>query len=104
MFLWLMLWRVLARRGLMQPGVAAIAILVLLAAGAAAATAGAEAVYYHFKAGVDLTRVLATNWSTGIGLRPAWVVGGAGLAVAAGAAFRPLWTNPSRGQRRTVAA
>ena len=104
MFLWLMLWRVLARRGLMQPGVAAVAILVLLAAVAAGATAGAEALYYHLKVGVDLTRVLATNWMAGIGLRPAWVVGGAGLAVAAGAALRPLWTNHSRGQRRTVAA
>ncbi len=104
MFLWLMLWRILARRGLLQPGIASIAILVLLAVAAAAASAGAEALYYHLKTGVDLTRVLATNWSLGIGLRPAWVVGGAGLAVAMGAAFRPLWGKHSGGQRRTVAA
>ena len=104
MFLWLMLWRLLAQRGLLQRGIASIAILVLLAAAAAAASAGAEALYYHLKTGVDLTRVLATNWSLGIGLRPAWVVGGAGLAVAMGAAFRPLWGKHSGGQRRTVAA
>jgi sulfoxide reductase heme-binding subunit YedZ len=104
MFLWLMAWRLLARRGLLQRGIASVAVLALLALAAAGATAGAEALYYHLKVGVDLTRVLATNWMAGIGLRPAWVVGGAGLAVAAGAAFRPLWTNPSGGQRRTVAA
>jgi sulfoxide reductase heme-binding subunit YedZ len=103
-FLWLMLWRLLARHGLLQRGIASIGLLVLLAAAAAAASAGAEALYYHLKTGVDLTRVLATNWSLGIGLRPAWVVGGAGLAVAAGAAFRPLWSKHSGGQRRTVTA
>lgn len=94
-FLWLMGWRVLARRGLLQSGAASVAILVLLTLTAAAAAAGAEALYYHFKTGVDLTRVLGTNWSVGIGVRPAWVVSGAGLAVALGAAFRPLWTAPS---------
>jgi methionine sulfoxide reductase heme-binding subunit len=103
-FLWLMLWRLLARHGLLQRGIASIGLLVLLAAAAAAASAGAEALYYHLKTGVDLTRVLATNWSLGIGLRPAWVVGGAGLAVAAGAAFRPLWSKHCGGQRRTVTA
>jgi sulfoxide reductase heme-binding subunit YedZ len=102
MFLWLMLWRVLARRGLLQRGVGSILILALLAVVAASASAGAEALYYHLKVGVDLTRVLATNWSVGIGLRPAWVVGGAGLAVAIGAAFRPLWTRQSSGPRRAI--
>jgi sulfoxide reductase heme-binding subunit YedZ len=104
MFLWLMLWRLLSKRGLLQRGIASIAILIILALLAAAASAGAEALYYHLKTGVDLTRVLATNWSFGIGLRPAWVVGGAGLAVAVGAAFRPLWSKHSGGQRRAVAA
>jgi sulfoxide reductase heme-binding subunit YedZ len=103
-FLWLMLWRLLAKRGLLQRGIASIALLILLAAAAAAASAGAEALYYHLKTGVELTRVLATNWSFGIGLRPAWVVAGAGLAVAAGAAFRPLWSKHSGGQRRTATA
>jgi sulfoxide reductase heme-binding subunit YedZ len=102
MFLWLMLWRVLSRRGLLQRGVGSIVVLVLLAAAGAAASAGAEAVYYHFKTGVDMTRVLATNVMFGIGLRPAWVVGVAGLAVVAGAALRPLWARPRRGARQTI--
>ena len=101
MFLWLMAWRVLARRGLLQRGAASIVLLAVLAVAAAGASAGAEALYYHFKIGVDLTRVLATNWSVGIGLRPAWVVGAGGLAVALAAAFRPLWTRHSP-SRRTV--
>jgi sulfoxide reductase heme-binding subunit YedZ len=104
LFLWLMLWRLLSRRGLLQRDLSAVMVLVALAAVAAAATASAEALYYQLKVGVDLTRVLATNWSIGIGARPAWVVGGAGLAVALGAALRPLWSRHSGGQRRTAAA
>jgi methionine sulfoxide reductase heme-binding subunit len=104
MFLWLMLWRVMFRRGLPQRGAGMIVGLVLLALVAAAAAAGAEALYYHLKIGADLTRVLATNWSIGIGLRPSWVVGGAGLAVALGAAFRPLWARQPRRERRPAAA
>ncbi|MEZ5830372.1 MAG: protein-methionine-sulfoxide reductase heme-binding subunit MsrQ [Dongiaceae bacterium] len=104
MFLWLMLWRVASRRGLVRGGAVSLVTLVALALACAAASAGAEALYYHLKTGVDLMRVLATNWSFAIGLRPAWVVGGAGLAVAAAAALRPLWHQRSGGQRRTVAA
>jgi methionine sulfoxide reductase heme-binding subunit len=104
MFLWLMLWRLLARYGLLQRGFSTVVVLIMLAAIAAAASAGAEALYYHLKSGVDLTRILATNWMIGIGLRPAWVVGGAGLAVALGAALRPLWDQHSRGRRQTAAA
>lgn len=102
MFLWLMLWRVLSRRGLLQRSSSAIILLVLLAAAGAAASAGAEALYYHLKTGVDMTRVLATNLAFGIGLRPAWVVGGAGLAVAVGVALRPLWAKPRPGPRQTI--
>jgi methionine sulfoxide reductase heme-binding subunit len=104
MFLWLMLWRVMSRRGLPQRGAGVIVGLVLLALVAAAAAAGAEALYYHLKIGADLTRVLATNWSIGIGLRPSWVVGAAGLAVALGAGFRPLWARQPRRERRPAAA
>jgi sulfoxide reductase heme-binding subunit YedZ len=102
MFLWLMAWRLLARHGLLHRGAQSIVVLILMAALSAAAAAGAEALYYHLKTGVDLTRVLATNWSVGIGLRPAWVVGGVGLAVAVGAALRPLWNRPSSHPRRAV--
>ena len=104
LFLWLMAWRLLARRGLLKQGATSIVALLLLAALAAGASAGAEALYYHLKVGVDFTRVLATNWSLGIGVRPAWVAGGAGLAVAIGAALRPLWTRPSAVGRRAIGA
>lgn len=104
MFLWLMLWRWLVRYGLMQRGFSSVIVLILLAATSAAASAGAEALYYHLKIGVDLTRVLATNWMAGIGLRPAWVVGAAGLAVALGAALRPLWGKHSGGRRQAATA
>jgi sulfoxide reductase heme-binding subunit YedZ len=104
MFVWLMGWRLLARQDLLRPGATSVVVLVLLALVAAAASAGAEAIYYHFKTGVDLMRVLATNWSWGIGLRPAWVVCGAGLAVALGTALRPLWNPPRSRPRRAVPA
>jgi methionine sulfoxide reductase heme-binding subunit len=104
LFLWLMLWRVLWPRGLLQRGVSSVIVLMLLAAISAAASAGAEALYYHLKIGVDLTRVLAANWMAGIGLRPAWVVGAAGLAVALAAALRPLWNRHSGGRRQAATA
>jgi sulfoxide reductase heme-binding subunit YedZ len=103
-FVWLMAWRLLSRKGLLQRGIGSILVLLALAAVAAAASAMAEAIYYHLKVGVDLTRVLATNWAWGIGLRPAWVVGASGLAVALGAAFRPLWNRPTSAPRRAVGA
>ena len=104
LFLWLMLWRLSARYGLLQRGVSSVAVLVLLAAISAAGSAGAEALYYHLKTGVDLSRILATNWMTGNGVRPAWVVAGAGLAVALGAALRPLWNQHSGSRRQAAAA
>lgn len=104
LFLWLMLWRLLARYGLLRHGLSSVMVLILLAIVSAAASAGAEALYYHLKNGVDLTRILATNWMTGIGVRPAWVVAGAGLAVAAGAALRPLWSQPSERRRQAAVA
>jgi sulfoxide reductase heme-binding subunit YedZ len=104
LFLWLMLWRLVSRRGLLQRGAGSILPLALLALVAAATTAGAEALYYHLKSGVDLMRVLATNWSLGVGPRPSWIVSGAGLAVVFGAALRPLWARHSAGPRRAAAA
>lgn len=104
LFLWLMLWRVLSRYGLLPRGARAIVVLVVLAVLSAAATAGAEALYYHLKTGVDAMRVLATNWSVGLGVRPSWIVGALGHAVAVGAALRPLWARPSRGPRRAATA
>ena len=104
LFLWLMLWRVLSRYGLLPRGARAVLVLILLAILSAAATAGAEALYYHLKSGIDVMRVLATNWLLGVRIRPSWIVGGATLAVALGAALRPLWAKPSGGRRRAAAA
>lgn len=104
LFLWLMLWRVLSRYGLLPRGARAVLVLAVLALVSAAATAGAETLYYHLKTGVDAMRVLATNWSMGIGVRPSWIVGALGLVVALGSALRPLWARPSGGQRRAAAA
>lgn len=104
LFLWLMLWRLLAWRGALRGGGSSVIALALLALLTAAASAGAEALYYHLKIGADLGRIFAANWTLGIGLRPAWVVGGAGLAVALGAILRPLWTRQSGGHRRAAAA
>ncbi|HEY1382033.1 MAG TPA: protein-methionine-sulfoxide reductase heme-binding subunit MsrQ [Dongiaceae bacterium] len=104
MFVWLMGWRLLARQDLLRPGRASVVMLVLLAMVAATASAGAEAIYYHLKVGVDVARVLATNWSWGIGFRPAWLVAAAGLAIALGAALRPFWNRPSSASRRAVRA
>jgi methionine sulfoxide reductase heme-binding subunit len=104
LFLWLMLWRILSRYGLLPRGLRAVLMLILLAAISATATAGAEATYYHLKNGVDVMRVLAVNWSMTIGVRPSWIVGGVGLMVALGAAFRPLWARPAGGGRRPATA
>jgi methionine sulfoxide reductase heme-binding subunit len=104
LFLWLMLWRFLSRYGLLPRGARTVVMLILLAVISAAAAAGGEALYYHLKNGVDVMRVLAANWSMGIGVRPSWIVGAAGLAVALGAALRPLWARPSGGGRRAAAA
>jgi sulfoxide reductase heme-binding subunit YedZ len=102
-FLWLMLWRVLSRYGLLPRDARAVLVLIVLAAISAVATAGAEALYYHLKSGIDITRVLATNWSIGGRVRPSWIVGSAGLAVTLGAALRPLWARPSGGRRHVAA-
>ena len=87
LFAWLMLHRLLARRGAVRlPVLLALAILLT------ALTAGAEGLYYHLKTGADLLRVLSANLSLDIGLRPAWVVGGAALAMTLLAAGRALWS------------
>ncbi len=93
-FAWLMLYRLLARRGPVSvPALLALAVLVC------ALTAGAEGLYYHLKSGAGILRVLAANLSLDIGLRPAWTVGGAGIALAILALVRGV-----KGQERRSAA
>lgn len=98
-FAWLMLYRVLARRGSVS-----LLALVALAVAVCCLTAGAEAVYYHLKTGTDISRVLLANLSVHIGPRPAWLVGGAGLAVALIGLLRPLWSRSERRPQATAQA
>lgn len=79
MLLWLMAWRAVAwARADRRVPLAAAALLGL---GAAALTALGEAAYFALAAGAPLGRVLLANLDAAIGIRPAWVVGGAGVAV-----------------------
>ena len=98
LFVWLMGWRLLARRGLLKGRTIIVEALILvsLAAVSAAMAAAAEGLYYHWKTGVDVTRVLAVNFTSGPGIRPSWVVGAVGLTVVIGALLRPLWVNRPR--------
>jgi methionine sulfoxide reductase heme-binding subunit len=95
LFAWLMCYRLLARRGAVS-----FAALIVLAVALSGLTAGAEAFYYHLKTNADMLRVLSANLSLGIGLRPAWLVGGIGLLVALLSLARPLW---SKGGERPAA-
>ena len=87
LFAWLMLYRVLAKRGAVS-----FVVLMVLAVALSGLTAGAEAFYYHLKTNADMLRVLSANLSLAIGLRPAWLVGGIGLLVALLSLARPLWS------------
>jgi sulfoxide reductase heme-binding subunit YedZ len=51
-----------------------------------------EALYFQIAYGVDPMRVVAANWSLVTGVRPAVVVLGLGLAVAAAGLLRGLRT------------
>lgn len=99
-FAWLMLYRLVARRGAVT-----LPALLALAALACALTAGAETLYYHLKSGADILRILAANLSPDIGVRPAWLVGGAGLAMALLAFVRTFKgaNRPDAGRRRAPA-
>jgi methionine sulfoxide reductase heme-binding subunit len=67
--------------------------LVGLAAAAAVLTAGAETSWHAAATGVDPWRILAAHLDIAYGLRPAWWVLCAGLAVAAAGA---LWRAPAQ--------
>lgn len=91
-FAWLMLYRLAARRGpVTLPTLLALAVL------ACVLTAGAETLYYHLKSGADVLRILAANLSPDIGVRPAWLVGAAGLVMALLAFARTLKGAERRG-------
>lgn len=96
-FAWLMLYRVLRRRGPVS-----IPMLVGMAVLLGALTGASEALYYHLKTGADLWRVLGANFAADARPRPAWLVGGAGLLVALIATLRPFWGRNA--PRRSAAA
>jgi sulfoxide reductase heme-binding subunit YedZ len=81
-----MLWRAGPRRA------TAPEALALLAAGAGTLSALGEALYFHLRTGVPPLRLLEAHLTLATGLRPGWIVLGAGLAVAAatlGAHWKP---------------
>lgn len=96
-FAWLMLYRVLRRKGPVS-----ISVLVGLAVLLGVLTGVSEALYYHLKTGADLLRVLGANLAFDSGLRPSWLVGGVGLLAALIAVLRPLWGRNA--DRRSAAA
>ncbi len=103
LYLWLMGWRVIDRwtkRGQAMP----LWRLAALGLAAGALTALGEAAYWWWMRGVPVLRVLDSNFTTGLGVRPSWVVLGAGLGVVLLAAARRLIPSPSPARSRASAA
>jgi methionine sulfoxide reductase heme-binding subunit len=88
-YLWLIGYRLLARRFAVR-GRLPLAWVGGLGIAAAALTAGGEALYFWLAYGADPDRVIPANWSLVLGLRPAVVVLGLGLAVTLAGLLRPL--------------
>jgi sulfoxide reductase heme-binding subunit YedZ len=84
LFLWLMGYRLLARRKAADN----IAVLLALAAAAALAAMALEGTWYALRNGAPLLRVLAANLDFSFTIRPAWWVLLAGLAMAALSVWR----------------
>jgi len=106
LLLWLLAWRgyqALPARGGARRTAGPIP-LVVLALGVALATALLEAASISLKVGAPFERVLAANLSFGAGLRPAWIVLAAGLAMAALAFWRGRAAAGLRARRPAAAA
>jgi len=93
-YLWLMGYRLLARRfglrGRLSPGwVGGLGVAASLL------TAGGEALYFWLAYGADPERVIAANWSLALGLRPAVVVLGLGLVVTLAGLLRSMISTPA---------
>ena len=94
-YVWLMGYRLLARflavRGRLPPvwvGALGIAAGIFTGVG--------EAAYFRLAYGVEPLRVIAANWSLDTGLRPAVIVLGLALAVAAAGMLRGLVALPAK--------
>ena len=94
-YAWLMGYRLLARR-LAVRGRLPLGWTLGLGVVAAALTALGEAAYFAFAYHADPARVIAANWSLTLGVRPAAIVLGLGLGVAAAGALRPLLAAASK--------
>lgn len=99
LYIWLMGYRLLASR-LAVRGRLPLLWVALLGPAAAVLTALGEAVYFHFAYHVGPMRVIAANWSLATGVRPAAVVLGLGLAVAAAGALRAFASEQQRRRPR----
>lgn len=88
-YIWLMGYRLLARFFAVR-GRLPLAWLGVLGIAAGVLTALGEALYIWIAYGADPLRVIAANWSLALGLRPAAIVLGLGLAVAAAGGLRAL--------------
>jgi sulfoxide reductase heme-binding subunit YedZ len=101
---WLMGYRMLARflaaRGLAVRGRLPLAWVGALGVAAAVLTALGEAAYFWAAYGVEPMRVIAANWSLVTGVRPAVIVLGLGLAVAAAGAVRGKVALPAKRRPR----
>jgi methionine sulfoxide reductase heme-binding subunit len=103
-YAWLIGYRLLARR-LAVRGRLPLGWVGALGAAAAALTALGEAAYFRIAYGADPLRVLATDFSLMLGLRPAVVVLGLAVAVtAAGAARAAVMAQRKRRPRVVWAA
>jgi methionine sulfoxide reductase heme-binding subunit len=103
LYLWLMGWRILdrwTRRGQMMP----LWRLAALGIAATTLTALGEAAYWWVLRGVPVGRVLESNFTTLLGVRPSWIVLGASLAAFLAAAVRRLIPSPSPARSRASAA
>jgi methionine sulfoxide reductase heme-binding subunit len=94
-YVWLMGYRLLSLRLAVRNRLPLVWVTAL-AAIAAVVTAGGEVVYFHFAYHAPAWRVLAANWSLTIGLRPAVVVLGLGLAVTIAGAARAWLPSATR--------
>ncbi len=107
LYLWLMLYRALAR--LYERRAPPLVPVALLGLAATAATALGEATYFRLQLGADPLRVLAADLSGVAGARPAWVVGGIALGIVLAAQLfsssfpRPSPHRPSPQARRAAA-
>jgi sulfoxide reductase heme-binding subunit YedZ len=88
---WLLTFRVLR----WTTGAATPAAALAVAAGVTVAVALGEAVFFHLRFDAPLASLLAANLQTGAGVRPAWIVGGVTLAVAATGGVRRRAPRPA---------